>query len=60
MPVDPEIMALVMTSELRGSKAFKKQELPIEVRCRVDDAMAEKMTIIVREAPGKTGFFKTT
>ena len=43
---------------LMGSSAFKAEGLPREVRDRIDDAMAEKMTVIVGEAPGANRFFQ--
>jgi len=36
---------------LMGSSAFRAEVLPREVRDRIDDAMAENMTVIVGEAP---------
>jgi hypothetical protein len=37
---------------LMGSSAFKVEELPVEVRERIDEAMALGMTVIVGEARG--------
>jgi len=37
---------------LMGSSAFKAEELPAEVRDRIDDAIARNMMIIVGEAHG--------
>lgn len=37
---------------LMGSSAFKEKELPAEVRDRIDEAMADKLKIMVGEAPG--------
>ena len=43
---------------LMGSKAFGDRELPVEVKERVDKAMARKMSIIVGEAPGANRAFQ--
>jgi hypothetical protein len=43
---------------LMGSSAFKENELPIEVRKRIDKAIAKKMTIIVGEAHGACRIFQ--
>jgi len=37
---------------LMGSSAYKEEELPLEVRKRIDEALALKMTMIVGEARG--------
>jgi hypothetical protein len=43
---------------LMGSSAYKEEELPIEVRERIDKAMARKMTILVGEAYGACRAFQ--
>jgi len=43
---------------LMGSSKFKARELPLEVRDRIDDAMAENMTIIVGEASGASRLYQ--
>ena len=43
---------------LMGSSAFKAEELPAEVRERIDDAMARDMTIVVGEAHGACRLFQ--
>lgn len=37
---------------LMGSKAFTVEELPAEVKEKIDEAMARNMTILVGEASG--------
>jgi len=43
---------------LMGSKAFKAEVLPREVRDRIDDAMAEKTAFIVGEALGANRLYQ--
>jgi hypothetical protein len=43
---------------LMGSSAFKDRELPDEIKMRIDDAMAKKMTIIVGEALGANRLYQ--
>jgi hypothetical protein len=43
---------------MMGSSAFKEEELPIEVRERIDKAIARKITILVGEAYGACRAFQ--
>jgi hypothetical protein len=43
---------------LMGSSAFNAKELPTEVKERIDEAVACKMTIIVGEAPGANRLYQ--
>jgi hypothetical protein len=43
---------------LMGSSAFTEQELPVEVKERIDDAMERGMTIIVGEARGASRLYQ--
>lgn len=43
---------------LMGSSAFKAKELPIEVKERIDKAIARRMKIIVGEAPGANRIYQ--
>ena len=43
---------------LMGSKAFKAGELPNEVAERIDEALAQKMNVIVGEAQGACRLFQ--
>jgi hypothetical protein len=43
---------------LMGSSAFDARELPSEVKERIDEAIACKMTIIVGEAPGANRLYQ--
>jgi len=43
---------------LMGSSAFNAEELPVEVKERIDKAIASEMTIIVGAAHGASGFYQ--
>lgn len=43
---------------LMGSSAFKAEELPVEVKERIDNAMSREMTIIVGEAHGASRLYQ--
>lgn len=43
---------------LMGSSAIRAKELPTEVKERIDEAIACKMTIIVGEAPGASRLYQ--
>ncbi|MHA2129935.1 MAG: hypothetical protein ACW99L_08185, partial [Promethearchaeota archaeon] len=43
---------------LMGSSSYKAEELPLEVRERLDEAMDKRVTIIVAEAHGSCRLFQ--